>query len=1044
MSKRALFINLTSRFRSGVSLLPLALLFLASWSFGQASAPEQKPAVPSQTASKTSDASSTPTVITNVNEVTLDLVVRNKKNKPVLDLKPSDLNVTDNGTAVKLSDLRLVTGNSTSDHMLTFLYDQLNSSSATNARNISEKIVKMFPDQGFYFSVLNFGRRLRLYQDFTTNRDDLKKAIYSATEVPVPGSKEDLAALPEKNLLSIAASGADSSGAMVSQADRERAQVMLQSLKESQEIVPDHNVLASLTGLLALSRTERRLHGRKAIVYFVQGYDVKSNAMDTIRSIVAAADRSGVSIYVIDVNAVNQQVDQGLMSQMVMGSMNSSINQGQQVTMPRGFGASNTGGAPAGVGGPLAGPGASLGGSLSNAPTAPASGMGADTAGMAQAERFQFQDARYASPMAQMAMGTGGIAILAGENPKKSLQQMLEDMTTYYEASYPPPNEDYDGKFRPIRVGSSSRKDLRIQTRSGYFAVAPGESSYIRAFEAPLLKILSGPSLPTDLNFRAEILRMGDLPDGNSNTLAVEVPVSDLEMLEDHNTNLYSLHLSVVGQIKNKDGVVIDHFSQDFPQRGALDTKDEVRGGVLTMQKHFVAVPGEYTMEVAVLDQNSGKAAAQRTNFEIQNPPAGPALSDLAIVRQTVPYNTDADPLEPLHYDKNRIVPNLSGNIARDQKNISLFFIIHSDSQITESPVLEMQVSRNNVPIGKMPLPLRNFTAGATVPYMASIQAGSLSAGHYDVTALLSQGEKTSTQTISFNIPGAEVATVTAPNGLNNSNDPELAAYSKFSAPEVDSKVPHLQIAPATNLSASLSAEEAAAMITRATKHSLSYSKSLPNFTCVQITDRSVDTSGAGQWKHRDSLAELLRSVDGREDRTTLAINGQKSNLSRDALDPNAAISHGEFGGMLGLIFKPESKTEFQWKETDTLNGAPVQVFNYRVDRKNSDFSLGGDNYQRATVGFHGLVYLDASTLGVRRITLQSDDVPQKFSIHSSSISIDYDYVSINAHDYLMPMSETMSITRGKHQTDMNEMEFRDYKRYGAKTKISYGNTVKQ
>jgi VWFA-related protein len=1004
------------------------ILLLSPFSFGQAS--------PARTQESLNDT----TIISNVDEVTLDLVVRNKKNKPILDLKPEDLTVTDDGTKVKLTDLHLVSGKSTDDHMITFFYDQLSSSSATNARNISDKILKMFPKDGFYFSVLNFQRRLRLYQEFTSNRDDLKKAIYAATELRRPGSKEpDDAASPEKNLLAVSSTGADSSGTSVSQHDREIAQVMLQSLKDSQEIIPDHNVLPSLTGLLALSRTQRRLKGRKAIVYFVQGYDVKSNAMDTVRSVVGAANRSGVSVYVIDVNAVNQQVDQGLMSTMALGAMNASIQQGQSVGMPTGFGASNVGGAPAGAGASLGG-GVTLGGGSPNAPSAPALGMGADTAGMAQAERFEFQDMKYATPMAQLSVATGGIPVLAGENPKKPLQRFLEDMTTYYEASYAPPNADYDGRFRPIKV-VTSRKNLRIQTRSGYFAVSPGESSYIRAFEAPLLKILNGSDLPSDLKFRAEILRFGNLPDGDANTLAVEVPVANLDVREDHNTNLYSLHLSAVAQIKNKDGVVIDHFSQDFPQRGALESKDAVRASVLTMQRHFSAVPGQYVMEAAILDQNSGKASAQRVNFEIQNSPDGPSLSDLALVQKTVAFDANTDPIEPLHYENGKIVPNLSGDIPHGAKNISLFFLVHSDLHLPDLPTLEMEVLRNGEPIGRMPLPLRKISPGAAIPYMASIQAGSLPPGDYEVTATLSQGGKTSVRNAAFRIPGAELASVALP-PPPDPNDVEMAAYSKFSAPDVARQAPHLVITPATNTVSHLSPAETEAIISKARERALKYSVSLPNFTCIQITDRSVDSSGAGKWKHRDSMAELLRFADGKETRRTLDINGRPSHLSRDEMDQEAALSHGEFGNMLNAVFNTKSQTEFQWKETDTLEGATVQVFSYHVARENSSFSVGGANNEQVITGFHGLVYIDASTLGVRRVTLEADELPRKFSIHSTAISIDYDYVSINNHDYLMPISETMGLTRGKHQADLNEIEFRDYKRYGSQTKISYQDPV--
>src|SRR3954467_2575573 len=51
-----------------------------------------------------------PTIRTTVDEVLLDLIVRDKKGKPVTDLKPEDLTVFDNGVKQKLTSFRLVSG----------------------------------------------------------------------------------------------------------------------------------------------------------------------------------------------------------------------------------------------------------------------------------------------------------------------------------------------------------------------------------------------------------------------------------------------------------------------------------------------------------------------------------------------------------------------------------------------------------------------------------------------------------------------------------------------------------------------------------------------------------------------------------------------------------------------------------------------------------------------------------------------------------------------------------------------------------------------
>jgi len=42
------------------------------------------------------------------------------------------------------------------------------------------------------------------------------------------------------------------------------------------------------------------------------------------------------------------------------------------------------------------------------------------------------------------------------------------------------------------------------------------------------------------------------------------------------------------------------------------------------MERHFTAVPGQYLLETAVLDHNSGKVGAQRLTFDIPNASAAP------------------------------------------------------------------------------------------------------------------------------------------------------------------------------------------------------------------------------------------------------------------------------------------------------------------------------------------------------------------------------------------------------------------------------------
>ena len=189
-----------------------------------------------------------------------------------------------------------------------------------------------------------------------------------------------------------------------------------------------------------------------------------------------------------------------------------------------------------------------------------------------------------------------------------------------------------------------------------------------------------------------------------------------------------------------------------------------------------------------------------------------------------------------------------------------------------------------------------------------------------------------------------------------------------------------LTITTLTNPGQTLSKEESHVLIEDARQRALSYNEFLPNFMCIEVTNRSIDAGGNGRWKLKDTLVELLRYREKTETRTMLEVNGKASTTDREAM--KGALSAGEFGGVLQAVFRVASQADFQWKETASLSGGTVQVYDYRVDRKNSVFSVTGSNDKQLIVGFHGQVYIDSATRNARRITLVADDLPKDFPTH--------------------------------------------------------------
>jgi hypothetical protein len=201
-----------------------------------------------------------------------------------------------------------------------------------------------------------------------------------------------------------------------------------------------------------------------------------------------------------------------------------------------------------------------------------------------------------------------------------------------------------------------------------------------------------------------------------------------------------------------------------------------------------------------------------------------------------------------------------------------------------------------------------------------------------------------------------------------------------------------------------------------------------------------VDAKSDGHWKQKDKATELLTYVDHHEERTLLVLEhyGAKKHTDTGAHtesgDREGTASAGEFGAVFVGVFRPESKASFQWKGTGVLGDGTVQVFDYTIARANSILNVGVRS--TAGVGCHGQVFIDGATRGVRRITMVADDVPKDSRLNSASVSVDYDYVAINSHDYLLPVSAQILVRYDRRRTDLNQIEFRNFHRFSSTAKI--------
>ena len=948
----------------------LAVALMASRAVGLAPQTAERPAVASSVAD---------------DAVLLDLVVQDKRGKPVVDLKPEELAISDDGNPITLNSLRLVSGEKQSEHLITLVFDrpgagrgverQSSTALMKDERDAAAKILRMTPQSGFAFSVFSIEGRLRLHHGFTSDRNALGEAINAATEPEMPGSGS-AASTAERELISVALTGVDRTGKRATAHERLLAETLYGALRSSGPIARDEHIRTSLAGLLALTQAQQEIALRKAILYFssMEDKQIDSHAQAAIESIIGTADRARVCIYVVDMSSVKARPQTAVMSPVIADG-------------------SGYAGTPVGYN-----------------PTR----LNIE----ANLEKSDVVDTQY------MAEQTGG-GYISGDRLVKSVEQLIEDMTTYYEASYLPPIKEYDGRFHRVVV-KPLRAGLKIRTQTGYFALPPRteDGRRPRPFEIPLSKVLKQTPLPVELAFRAAVLTMDDHSEEGVNTLVVEVPLTSLELRKDSNTPTYTAHLSMIANIRNQDGELVKHFSADVPERFTLSNPGMKSTEAVTLQRHFAASPGAYVLEAAIMDVNRGTAGAQRIAFEIPGDAGTPSLSRIVLVRRTDPLGPEKDPGELLRQGANRVTPNLSGALPPGATDVSIFFAAHVDPRAAEKARLAIEVVREGKPLGSAPMSAEQVNATGYASYLSSFSIDPPKNGRYQVKVMLSQGGKTAEAETSFTVTGVQV-----PDADAATDSSDLGDAARPMGP--------LAITLPINPVQRPRADELKSIIADATRFAMDYRDSLPNFLCEQVTNRSVSLDGSKTWKHKDKISGVLTYLDHVEDWSFLEAerNGRKSYI--EDMDSEVGVSSaGVFGGVISGLFRPLSKAEIAWKETAVLGDRTVQVFNYRIARENSNLYLRTGPLEVITVGYHGLVYIDSRTHNVRRITETADDVPEKFPIHATSVSEDYDYVSIGGHDYLMPVGAQVFLKKGRHETDLNEITFRAFHRFGSTARI--------
>jgi VWFA-related protein len=668
------------------------------------------------------------TVKTTVDEVLLDLIVRDKKGKPVTDLKPEDITVLDNGVKQTFTSFHLVSGAEAiassgaktaldplrQVRLVTLAFEAMPEADQRKlARSAAIDLIKGDQGTNVYYGVVVINTQLFVLQQFTNDKAALTKAIERATG-GLSGSSftsesDAIQAELRRNLGG--QNGADQPGNLLSAAGQTAGQavtngsealqaklasVMLDMLRLDAGVASQGSRL-TLSALRALVDGQRAIPGRKSVIYFTWGMYLTPELDASFRGLMSTANRENVTFYSVDTRGV-------------MTSAQTAGARGQLAGAARASAATMT--------------------KTSGAVTKDEV-MASDNAEVSARANVQ-------ESIRDLAESTGGFLIGDSNDLRGPLRHVNEEISSYYEVSFNPGIQNYDGGFRKLTV-NPNRKDLVIHARNGYFALPPeARAGGLQPFEMPLLKMLSDATVSDGVKFRAGATLLQPKGDGTSVSVLVEVPLHELRPKPGPAKAMLDVHCSLAALVKDAKGEVVQKLTRD---RGFQVTPDQLKMGNF-LDKMTVTLPaGKYSLESAVMDRESGKIGTQRSEFTVPAKPSGVAISSLVPMRSYTPNAKGLDPNDPFQFQGGSITPTLDLTVHKAPNTaLRLFFTVYQDAAVSAAPAVEIEFLQAGKVLTKVPMQLPGADPQGRIPYLMTIPAESIPSGSYEVRATAKQG----------------------------------------------------------------------------------------------------------------------------------------------------------------------------------------------------------------------------------------------------------------------------------------------------------------
>ena len=209
----------------------------------------------------------------------------------------------------------------------------------------------------------------------------------------------------------------------------------------------------------------------------------------------------------------------------------------------------------------------------------------------------------------------------------------------------------------------------------------------------------------------------------------------------------------------------------------------------------------------------------------------------------------------------------------------------------------------------------------------------------------------------------------------------------------------------------------------------------LPDYTCRETIERSVQKPGATRFENRDLLRVDVAYLNGRELYAWPGERfGEKSLLE---MVPGGAIGTGNFGALGRAVFADNGPV-FMYEGRSAQNGRNQVRYSFQVPLGRSNYAI--HNGQRAAmVAYHGWFTADAETGDVIAFEVEANEIPRELETLQGIEHVEYARSHIGNSDYLLPGTSETVITDLKGEVSRNHITLERCREYAGESTVTFG-----